>query len=240
MTTYIDQHKIARITGLSLIVMAVAAGFSYGYVLEGLVVKDDPIATFHNIATAKRLFNFGVYSWVLIVFLDVLVAKGFFELYRSTNKNLSMATACLRIGYVCLLVFAIWNLIVVQMEINGTEHSITVDILQAQRTIMLINSFYGMWSAGLIVFGVHLLLLALLILQSKSAPKILIYLLFTAAISYLLIHSCYLIAPKYNDQIAKAEMFLSLPMAVGELALAVWLLWKGRKARLNIFNTRMS
>lgn len=231
MTIHIAQYKIARITGASLFVMAVAAGFSYGFVLEGLVVKDDPTATFHNIMGAKLLFSFGVYSWVLIVFLDVLVAKGFYELFKATNRELSLATAWLRIGYVCFLVVALWNLILVQIEFNGNDYSRAVDQIHAQSIIMFIDSFYGVWSAGLIVFGIHLLLLGLLILQSNRTPKLVIYLLFSAAFSYLLIHSCYLIVPKYSDQIAKVEMFLSLPMVVGELAPGAWLLWKeGKRA----------
>lgn len=226
MTIQIPQNKIARITGACLFVMAVAAGFSFGFVLEGLVVKDNPTATLHHIMGAKPLFSFGVYSWVLIIFLDVLVAKGFYELLKSTNRELSLATAWLRIGYVCFLVVAVWNLILVQIELNGNDYSMAVDQIHAQRIIMLIHSFYSVWSAGLIVFGIHLFLLVLLIQQSNRAPKLVIYLLFSAAISYLLIHSCYLIAPKYHDQIAKIEMILSPLMVAGELALGAWLLWK--------------
>ncbi|GAA3313824.1 hypothetical protein GCM10020331_004840 [Ectobacillus funiculus] len=50
------QRKYALIADIALMVMTLAALFSYGLVLGGLIVKGDAIATFDNIKSSIVLF----------------------------------------------------------------------------------------------------------------------------------------------------------------------------------------
>lgn len=51
------QRKSALIAGTSLIIMALAAFFSYGFVHRSLVVQGDASATFHKIKSSTMLFK---------------------------------------------------------------------------------------------------------------------------------------------------------------------------------------
>lgn len=51
------QRKSALAAGTSLIIMALVAFFSYGFVHGSLVVQDDASATFNNIMSSNMLFN---------------------------------------------------------------------------------------------------------------------------------------------------------------------------------------
>lgn len=51
------QKKVAIITGASIIVMAICAGFSYGFVHSSLIAKGDATATLSNISGSIDLFR---------------------------------------------------------------------------------------------------------------------------------------------------------------------------------------
>jgi hypothetical protein len=97
--------------------------------------------------------------------------------------------------------------------------------------MLFLDGFNNIWSVGLIVFGLHLLSLSNLIRKSIGSLKIIPVLLIAAAVSYLFVHIAYLLLPQYKSQIAGIELFLSLPMAIGELALGAWLIWGSVKNR---------
>jgi hypothetical protein len=59
-------------------------------------------------------------------------------------------------------------------------------------------------------------------------PKILWYITLVAGISYVIVSLSKLESPN-SEMVKNLEMILALPMVVGELGLAVWLLVKGGK-----------
>ena len=62
----------------------------------------------------------------------------------------------------------------------------------------------------------------------RGIPKFLWWLTLIAGISYVFVHLLKLGSP--NAEMTKnLEMILALPMAIGELGLAIWLLIKGGK-----------
>jgi hypothetical protein len=97
--------------------------------------------------------------------------------------------------------------------------------------MLFLDGFNSIWSVGLIVFDLHLLALGNLICKSIDSLKIIPVLLIAAAISYLFVHIAYLLFPQFKSQIAGIELFLSLPMATGELALGAWIIWESVKDR---------
>jgi len=129
-----------------------------------------------------------------------------------------------------ILGIAISNLILISLLLRDPLDSsfAHTNQLTAQVTLYL-NAFDRVWSLGLIVFGLHLLIIAYLILKSDFIPKFLGILLCIAALSYILIHSMYLFLPQYETTTLLIEKILSLPMAVGELGFGLWLLIKGGK-----------
>jgi hypothetical protein len=86
-----------------------------------------------------------------------------------------------------------------------------------------------MWSFGLIIFGVHLFIIGCLVMKSSFIPRILGILLLIASFSYIFIHIMHLFLPQYDNVTGIFENILSLPMALGELGLGLWMLVKGGK-----------
>ena len=84
-----------------------------------------------------------------------------------------------------------------------------------------------LWTSGLIIFGFHLTLIGFLMKIHKKIPKILWILTLIAGVSYIIVHFLKVVTPSLEQFAKSLEMILMLPMAAGELGLAIWLIIKG-------------
>lgn len=70
----LTQRQVALITGLSIVLMAICAGFSYGFVHASLIIKDNPAETLNRISQSLSLFQMEILGWFIILLLDVVVS----------------------------------------------------------------------------------------------------------------------------------------------------------------------
>ena len=217
-------RKPALIAGISLMVMAIAAGLSFGYIHSSLVIPTDAEVTVNNLKESKALFRIEVFGWILILVCDIAVALALYFFFKNENRELSFFTAAARLVYSAILGFAIFFLVQILNLLGGTA-----DITGA--VMSKLNAFKTAWSYGLIIFGIHLVLLGLLVLQSKLIHNFWGILLIFAGISYSFIHVSNFLFLDFETQIKAIEAILSLPMAVAEIGFAFWLIIRGGKPR---------
>jgi len=222
------KRKQALVAGISLIIMAVAAMFAYGYVFSIIEVKGDPVATWNGLNDNRILFFTGLGGWLIIFITDLLVTVSLFYFFRESRRNLSMVTATLRFVYTVVLGIALFGLfkIIPVLKENGS------DAVQAGNHILAaMDWFRTIWSFGLIIFGLHLLGLGTLSILHNRIPKILGYLLMLAGIGYLVVHISRALPAIPEVTVDTIESILMLPMALGEILLAIWLIVKGGKIK---------
>ena len=218
-------RKSALISGSSLIVMGLAAGYAYGYVHGNLIVLDDPHRTASNLNEARGLFGSGVLSWLIILVCDLLVAWNLYKYFFPVDKKASAITGVLRGLYSAVLAFAIYRLISAWQMLFTTDQ-VVGDLMQR------VQDFEKYWSLGLIVFGFHLLGLGYLSIKSKTVPVWMGWLLYIAGLCYSLLNGGKALVPQAADGLASAEMILGVPMAIAELGLAVWLIRRGGRPKI--------
>lgn len=226
------QRKVALTAGTSLIIMALAAFFSYGFVHGSLVVQGDAGATFNNITSSKMLFKAEIFGWIIILICDIVVAWAFYIFLEPINKSLSLLGAWLRLTYTAILGIAIMNLIFVLLLSKGTDYLslFKIDQLQAL-TMLFFEAFESIWSIGLIIFGGHLLIVGYVAFKSDSIPKVISILLLLASIGYMAIHLCKTFLPEYDGVISILNIVFMVPMIAGELGFGIWLLLRGGNVR---------
>jgi len=214
------EKNAGIIAGISLIVMAIAAGFAYGYVYTGLGnTSTDTIQ--QTINSQKPLFVAGLAAWMLIFVTDLIVSGTLYYFFRRSNRLISALTAMVRVAYTLVMGLAIIRLVGILPLLTGDDTGVAI---QAN-----LIAFAKIWSFGLIIFGFHLLGLGYLAIKSTIVPNFLAYLLYFAGVCYVLIHSFKQMEPMAQDIIASAETMLALPMALGEMLLAFWLIYNGLK-----------
>jgi len=231
-TSDVSQRQAAIVAGVAILIMAVAAVVATDLALGRLVVPGDAAATFHNIQASEMLFRTGIFSWLIILVCDVLAAWGLYVFFKPVNKSLSLLTAWLRLVYAAILGTALAHLIRALLLVRGDAALADMGVKRLQAHVLLsVQAFDGTWSLGLVVFGLHILMLGYLAFKSGYTPKIFGVLLMIAFLGYVLIHSAHVLVPGYENSIKIIEWILLIPMVVGEVGLAVWLLIKGGKSR---------
>ena len=229
----VSQRQAAIVAGVSIIIMAVAAVVATDLALGRLVVLGDAAATFHNIQASEMLFRTGIFSWIIILVCDVLAAWGLYVFFKPVNKSLSLLSGWLRLVYAAILGAALVHLIHALLLVRGDAALAAIGAERLQVHVLLsIRGFDDTWSMGLIIFGLHILMLGYLAFKSGYTPKIFGVLLMIAFLGYVLIHSANVLVPGYENYTKIVEWILLIPMVVGEVGLAVWLLIKGGKSRL--------
>ena len=218
------EKKQGIIAGISLLIMAIAAGLSFGYAHNNLVA-DSPEITFNNLSADRSLFFLELSGWSLIFITDFIVAIALYYFFRSTSRQVSMITAIIRIIYTLILGIAIIQLfrIVPFLSSDNTASG----IIKISETESHLQLFEKLWSVGLIIFGLHLVGLGYLSVKSKSVHWLLGYLLYFGGISYTFIHFTSQMSLFDTKVINSVENILSLPMALAEILLAFWLVYNG-------------
>lgn len=223
-------RQAAIVAGTAILTMAIVAGFSYGFVLKGLVVQGDANATANNILASEPLFRSGVFGFLIVLICDVLAAWALFIFLNPANKSISLLAAWLRLVYTAMLGIAVLNYAIVLQLFSGADYLRVFEEGQLKTLALLfVNGFDGIWSIGLVVFGCHLFVLGYLVVRSGYIPKLIGVLLMVAAACYLGSNSANLLLTNYDRYKQTIESFLSVPMIVGELGFGLWLLFKGGK-----------
>jgi hypothetical protein len=191
------------------------------------IVAGDPARTASNIMGAEFLFRAGVVGWLVVAILDVIVALALYVVLRPVNRSLSMLAAWFRLVYAAIFVASVANLLVsVQLLSDAAYTALGASQINAQAMIAL-DAFKNGWALGLVLFGVSLGLLGYLVYVSGYIPKLLGALLLIAAAGYMVANLGKIMVPALGGTM---DTVVAVPAAIGELALAVWLL--ARAARL--------
>jgi len=204
-------------SGVSLLIMAIAAGYAYGFSFNQIYVENDSLQTMTNIQSNSILFYSGAIVWCLILITDIIVSYGFYRYLKATHKIIAAISGILRLIYSILLAIGIAFLFGKNTEI-----------------------FLKMWSIGLFVIGFHLIITGIGAFLSVETPNLFSYLLIIAGISYSLIHGLENFVPQAITFSMYLESFLAIPMTIGELSFGIWLLIKGGRRSINGLQTPLS
>ena len=216
-------RQAGLVAGLGILAMAALSAFGIFYVVEGLVTQGEAARTVDDIAGSAGLFRWGTASLYGVVVLDVLVAWALFRFFSPVSSALARLAAWFRLAYAAVFMLAIGQLAGIPDLVTSDEYSgvLTAEQIQGQ-TLLKTDAFDDLWMAGLILFGIHLVLVGYLAWRSGYVPRLLGVLLVIAGAGYVF------------DSIA-STVLASPPGSVatvtflGEFLLALWLVARGRR-----------
>jgi hypothetical protein len=222
-----DQRKAGLVAGIAIAVMTISAMLANDITIGSLVVEGDAAGTLKNMLASKTTFNFGILCWTIILISDVVAAWGLFLFFKPVNRDLSLLAAWFRLIYAAMLAVAIFNLVYAHMLMyQDTSPSPDIPAQLGRDAMFYIEAFNTTWSLGLIVFGIHILLIGMLALKSGFVLKIFGIILIIAFAGYIIPNISNLLFPEYEDAMRIVEWIFLFPM-LGEVALGIWLVVKG-------------
>ncbi|TYP87994.1 DUF4386 domain-containing protein [Blastococcus xanthinilyticus] len=209
------DRRAGLVAGASLLLMAALAGVGYGAAVGGLVTPGDPARTAADVLAAEGLFRAGIVCLAGVVALDVVVAWALHRLFAPVDAGLSLLAATFRLVYAAVFLVAIGHL-AAAADLLATD-----PVLGAAQ----IDRFEAVWSTGLLLFGVHLVLVGVLAARSAWSPRLLGTLLVVAGLGYAFDSAGAVLSGGSWPTVAQFTF-------VGEVLLALWLLLRaGRPAR---------
>jgi hypothetical protein len=181
----ISQRKVALIAALGLLGMAVLAPLALFGVLNTLVDTASPAATVANIVESEGSFRLAIAAFLVVAFLDVLVAWAQYVLLRPVNVSLAMLVGWLRLAAAAASLSALANLLDVA-QLLGSPVASTLPTAIAEAQVMAsVASFHNAMDIHLAVFGTHLLGVGVLVYKSVQFPRFLGVLVVIAGVGYL-------------------------------------------------------
>jgi hypothetical protein len=205
------MRRASLTAGLGLTLMVALAAFGVFGATAPLITSGDAAKTAQDILGSQGLFRSGVACLVLVVVLDVVVAAALQTLFLPVNRGLSMLAAWFRVAYAAVYLVAILQLVLALGLLADPE--------QAMRAI---DAYTTIWLVGLVLFGVHLLLIGYLAYRSSFMAKVFGVLLVVAGLGYVADGFAVVLLP--GPQVSIAQFTF-----VGEVALILWLLVVGRR-----------
>jgi len=219
-----NNRTFAKLTGWSIVLMTIVSGFVFGYANPKIYDPDNLDLLQNNLFVNLKLYNLMLIGFIIIILLDIIVSLTIYFFFKDDNSKLAFLSFLLRIIYTIIFIFSFGYLV----------DNVLLTSINNDTVLENYQMFYLLWSLGLIVFGFHLLVVGILMKLHKQIPKILWYLTILAGVSYILVHFLKNVFPEISEFTTTLENILSLPMAIGEIGLAVWLIVRGGKAKMNI------
>jgi hypothetical protein len=224
-----NSRHSSLIAGICLLLIVITAGYSYGFVFNTLFDESNSVALFDQLYHSQTLFRSGIYGFLIILILEIVLSWALYEFFKAFNKQFSLLFVLFRLLYTAVLFSAILKLIEIAVKLNSSIQSVHISLEISDLFII----FNEIWAVGLAVFGLHLILMGYLFLIEKNLPLLLGIFLIIAGLLYFLTNSANVIMYNYLDYKGIIEMIFALPMTFGELLLAFWLLIKGGKLNQN-------
>lgn len=218
-----QQRRTARIVGALYLALFVIGPFAFFYV-PGELFHDDAATTSTRIAADVGLFSTGLIAETIIVGIEVTLAGLLWKLFRPAGEALALSSSLARVGVAFIqavnVLLAGSVLIIVD---RGGLSGLTVDQRNEVVGFLIDAIGFGVMVWGLL-FGLHLLLLGLLVRRSQLMPRWIGSLLLAASVGYLAQGYGHIVDTDLDGFFESLVVALSVP---GELAFAGYLLFRG-------------
>ncbi|HEV8383986.1 MAG TPA: DUF4386 domain-containing protein [Candidatus Acidoferrales bacterium] len=222
------QRSAAKVVGFLYLFLMVTGVFAEFYARGPLIVPGDAVHTAQNIAASERLFRISIVSNLITFAGDVALLWALYVVLRPINKNVALLAAFWRLaessilGVVTLHDFAALRLL------SGAEYLRAFDTQQLQ---VLARLFVGVqadgYRIGIVFFGLGSTMFAYLWFKSRYIPRWLAAWGIFASLVVAIVTLVMMVFPGLAPVVTPAYY---APIALFEITLGLWLLWKGIQA----------
>ena len=216
-----------RIQGLSLRQAALVVGFAYllnpvSYaefsIYPKLVIPGSIEQTVSNVTAHHGLYLTLLFAYLVNFVEDILIAWGLYVLLAPVNRALSMLAAWFQLIYATIAIAATFNLATAYRILTAPVYVNAVGVAPLHAQVdLLIHTFRYNYALGLLLFGIHLLLVGYLIVRSTYIPRWLGIILFVNGLGWI-VNS---LQPYLSPNAMLDFVFVTF---FGELIFMIWLL----------------
>ena len=220
------QQTAAKVAGISsIIAMAIVVFANYG-LLNPLIVPGNPAETARNIVAHETQFRLTVTCFLAYSVSVVVLLAALYVILKPVNQGLALVGALFRLVFALLWLLTTLNLLGALRLLGSASylHVFEPDRLQALARLCLAANFDDYY-VGLPFFALASTVCSFLWLKSRYIPKALSAFGVVASAWCVLCAFVFLIFPGFAKPVD--PYWFDSPMALFELAVSLWLLFKG-------------
>ena len=223
-----SQRTAAKVAGISGLLTVAIVVFANYVLLNPLIVPGNAVETARNIVAHETQFRitavcFLIYSAGVVVLLAAL-----YLILRPVNQGLALVGALFRLVFALLWLLTTLNMLGALRHLGSASYLqvFEADRLQTLARLHLAANFDDYY-VGLPFFGLAATVCSYLWLKSNYIPKSLSIFGLISSAWCIVCALVFLIFPHFNKTVN--DYWFDSPMALFELALSLWLLFKGLK-----------
>lgn len=221
-----SQRVAAKVAGVAILFSMVIVVFANYGLLNPLMVRGNASETARNILAHETQFRVTVACFLAYSAAVVVLLTALYLILRPVNRGLALLGALFRLVFALLWLLSTLNLLSA-LRLLGSSSYLQVfeaDRLQALSRLYLAATFDDYY-VGLPFFGLAATVCAWLWLKSNYIPKWLALFGVLASAFCVFCAFVYLIFPGFAKPVD--PYWFDSPMAIFELLLGLWLLFKG-------------
>jgi len=220
-------NRTAKVAGLSCLLSTAIVVYTNFGILSKLMVAGNPAQTAQNILSHESLFRLSIvghmfYCAGILIFLSAL-----YIILKRANEGLALAAALFRLVFALIWIFIVLNFFTA-LRLISNDYLKVIEMERLQALAKLFLSGYDAYYVGLLFWSLASTLCGWLWFRSKFVPAALGLFGFVSSAWCVFCTVVFLVYPDF-DKIVNLWWFDS-PMAVFEIVLSFWLLFKGIRA----------
>jgi hypothetical protein len=224
-----SQRTAAKVAGIAGLLAFFLVVFGNYVLLSPLIVPRNAAETARNILSHQTQFRIALTCFIVYGIGTVVLLSALYVILARINSGLALAGALFRLVFVILWLIAPLNSLAA-LRLLGDAAYLKVfepDRLQALARVHLAGSFDDYY-VGLPFFGLAATVCAYLWLKSGYIPKALAVFGVISSAWCVVCAFVFLIFPDFNKVVN--DYIFDTPMALFELVVSLWLLFKGLKS----------
>jgi hypothetical protein len=226
-----EQQGAAKVGAIATLLAIAVVVFGNYVLLTPLIVPGKAAETAQNIVAHEAAFRLTIICFLSYSLISLVLVSAFYVVLKPVNHGLALAAA------LCRLVFAVlWLLGSLQMlgALRFLSHAAYLQVFETDRLQVLaratIAATFDDYYVGLPFFSLALTICAYLWLKSNYVPRWLSWFGIVSSAWCVICAFIYLLFPAFAKPVD--PYWFDSPMALFELILSFWLLFKGLKSSI--------
>lgn len=219
------DKNLARIAGLCYLIVIGTGLFSEVFVRQSLRVSNDAMLTAQNIQNNEMLYRWGFVADIINFVIGLPTVIIIYYFFKRVNKLLVQLALAFVIIQTAIIAVNLLNQVTPLLILSNETYLSSLNQNQLSTLSLLsLNIQAQGYGIGLVFFGIYCIIIGYLINVSKLIPKIFGILYIITGLCYLINSFTMFLSKGFENPLF---VYLAIPIFIGELLLALWLLIKG-------------
>jgi hypothetical protein len=223
-----SQRTAAKVAGFSLLFSMVIVVFANYVLLNPLLVRSNAVETARNIMAHETQFRVAVICFLTYSASVVVLLAALYVILKPINQGLALVGALFRLVFALMWLLSTLNMLSALRLLGSAPY---LQIFEADRLQVLarlsVAATFDDYYIGLPFFGLAATVCAYLWLKSNYIPKPLALFGVISSAWCVICAFVYLVFPGFANPVN--PYWFDSPMAIFEMVLSFWLLFKGLK-----------